>query len=136
MGAEVGGDAYMVFVGMGEAKLKSIKEACTAGDGSAHEAEFAKDPLPGFDTDSLPAAEVIKDGEDSCFMVVSEFQCALVKIEHPAQVLFALHPAAISFQHLLFGDGLFPVGGSGGGWCEDAVNSVQDAVVDMVTKQG
>ena len=100
--AEVVGDAHTVLVGMGEAKLKGTKEARTAGDGSAHEVEFTKDPLPCLDADMLLATEVIEDGKDPCFVVVSEFECALGGIEHPAQDFFSLHPAAIPFQHFLF----------------------------------
>ena len=70
---EVVGDMHMVLVGMGEAKLKSTKEAHAAWDGSTHEVEFAKDPLPGLDAYTLSAMEVSKDCEDLCFAVVSKF---------------------------------------------------------------
>ena len=96
------GDAHMARVGMGEAKLKSTKEAHTARDGSTHEVEFAKDLLPCLDADMLFAMEVSEDGKDPCFSVVHEFESALGGIKHPAQYFFTLHPSAIPFQHFLF----------------------------------
>ena len=81
---EVVGAMHMVLVGMGEAKLKSTKEAHAARDGSTHEAEFTKDLLPGLDADMLFAMEVSKDGKDPGFAAVSEFECALGRVEHPA----------------------------------------------------
>ena len=96
------GDAHMVLVSMGEAKLKSTKEACTAGDGSTHEVEFAKDLLPCLDANTLFATEFSEDGKDPCFVVVSEFECTLGGIKHPVQYFFTLCPAAIPFQHFLF----------------------------------
>ena len=129
------GDAHTVLVGMGEAKLKSTKEARTARDGSAHEVEFTKDPLPCLDADTLLATEVIKDGKNPCFMAVSEFQGALGGVEHPAQDFLSLCPTPISFWHLLFGDSFLPVVWSViSGLCEHAVHGMQNTAVDVLTK--
>ena len=115
------GDAHMVLVSMGEAKLKSTKEAHAAGDGSTHEAEFTKDPLPCLDANTLLTTEVIEDGKDPCFVGISELERAMGGIEHPAQDFFLLCPAAIPFQHFVFQDSHFPVGGVHSGRFEDLV---------------
>ena len=99
---QVSCDAYMVLVSMADTKLKGSKETGAPGDGSPHEMKLTKDALPGLEANTLLSPEVIKNGKDLGFAVVSQFEHALGRIEHPTKDFFALYPAAIPSQCFLF----------------------------------
>ena len=95
-------DAYTVLVGMGDTKLKGTKETGTPRDGSSHKMELTKGALPGLEADMHLSSEFIKNGKDMCFVVVSQFEGALGRIEDPTKDFFALCPAPIALQCFLF----------------------------------
>ena len=129
------GDTYSVLVGMGDTKLKGTKETGAPWDGSPHEMELAKDALPGLETDTLLVSEFIKIGKDMGLAVVSQFEGALSRIKDPTKDFFALHPASITLQCFLFRDSFFVVGCGSGGRGKDMVNSMENAVGDMLAER-